>query len=226
MSKIQDLSEEDRPREKFLQKGKHTLTDAELLAILLGSGYKNVSAVDLARLILQKANNDLHQLGRLSAQELTKIKGIGQAKALTIAACLELGRRRKEQERTQQTQIKCSNDIFEYARHAFQDLTHEEFRILLLNQANKVIQNELISKGGVAGTVADPRIILKNAILYQASALILMHNHPSGNLKPSEADQQLTTRIKLACALFDVRLLDHVIFADEKYFSFADEGLI
>lgn len=223
-SNIKDLALEDRPREKFLYKGKDAVSNAELLAILLGSGYRNVSAVDLARKILQKANNDLFQLSRFSIRELMKEKGIGEAKAITIAASLELGRRRKAQERIEKPKITSSRDVYELFRSFFEDLPHEEFRIAILNQANKVIGNELISRGGIAGTVADPRIILKTALEHQAASIILMHNHPSGNLSPSQADLDLTQKIKMACGYIDVQLLDHLIFTDDNYCSLADDS--
>jgi DNA repair protein RadC len=222
--KIADMAEGDRPREKFLQRGREALTDAELLAILLATGYKNVSAVDLAKQILRGANNDLYALSRLSVKELMKIKGIGEAKALTIAAALELGRRRKNQETTEKPTISHSQQIYELYKGFFQDLPHEEFRVLLLNRANKPIALELISKGGLAGTVVDVRIVFKLALEHSASSLVLMHNHPSGSLQPSTEDLNITTQLKQAGKLLQIQVIDHLIFSDLGYTSLADTG--
>lgn len=223
---IKKWAEEDRPREKLLLKGKSTLSDAELIAILIGSGTASVSAVELARHILQESQGNLHQLARLNVKELMKFKGIGEAKAISIVAALELGRRRREGEPEQKPKITSSQDVFNLVRPYFEDLSHEEFRVILLNRANKVIQNQLISSGGVSGTVADPKIIFKYALDSLASSIILTHNHPSGNLKPSQADINLTKKIKAAGVLLEIPVLDHLIFANDEYFSFADESLL
>lgn len=226
ISTIKDWALEDRPREKFILMGKNAVTDAELIAILLGFGYKDVSAVELAKIILANADNDLHQLSKKTVKELMQLKGVGEAKAITIAASLELGRRRKEAERVRNPQIKSSSDIYKLYNHLFADLPYEEFRAVYLNQANRVICQELIGRGGVAGTVADPKIIFNYALAHLASAIVVMHNHPSGNSKPSNADLQLTSKIKSAATFFDMRLVDHLIFFDGGFTSFADEGLI
>ncbi len=222
--KIADMADGDRPREKFLQRGKDALSDAELLAILLATGYKNVSAVDLAKQILRGANNDLFLLSRLTIKELTNVKGIGEAKALTIAAALELGRRRKNNEVVEKPKITNSKQIYELYKGSFQDLPHEEFRILLLNQANKVIGCELISRGGMAGTVVDVRIVFKIALERSAVSIVLMHNHPSGSLQPSTQDLDITQKLKQGGSLLNITVVDHLIFSDEGYTSLLDEG--
>ncbi len=224
--RILSWAEEDRPREKLLLKGKAALTDAELVAILIGSGTRDLSAVDLSKVILQKANNNLNELAKLSIKDLMKIKGIGEAKAISIAAALELGRRRKESEVVRRPRISSSRDAYEQIQPYLLDLPHEEFWLLLLNRANEVIRPVQVSQGGVSGTVADPKIIFKLAIECLASAIILVHNHPSGNLKPSEADKDLTRRLASAGKLLEIPILDHLIFTDASYLSFADEGLM
>lgn len=224
--KILSWAEEDRPREKLLLKGKAALTDAELIAILIGSGTVELSAVDLAKVILQKAANNLNELAKLTTKDLMKIKGIGEAKAITIISALELGRRRKESEIVRKPRITCSQDGYEQIRPYLLDLPHEEFWILLLNRANEVIRPVQISQGGVSGTVADPKIIFKVAVEHLASAIILTHNHPSGNLRPSEADKELTRRLSAAGKMLEIPVLDHIIFTDGGYLSFADEGLL
>ncbi len=224
--RILSWAEEDRPREKLLLKGKAALTDAELVAILIGSGTRDLSAVDLSKIILQKANNNLNELAKLSIKDLMKIKGIGEAKAISIAAALELGRRRKESEVVRRPRISSSRDAYEQIQPYLLDLPHEEFWLLLLNRANEVIRPVQVSQGGVSGTVADPKIIFKLAIECLASAIILVHNHPSGNLKPSEADKDLTRRLASAGKLLEIPILDHLIFTDASYLSFADEGLM
>lgn len=224
--RILSWAEEDRPREKLLLKGKAALTDAELVAILIGSGTRDLSAVDLSKIILQKANNNLNELAKLSIKDLMKIKGIGEAKAISIAAALELGRRRKESEVVRRPRISSSRDAYEQIKPYLLDLPHEEFWLLLLNRANEVIRPVQVSQGGVSGTVADPKIIFKLAIECLASAIILVHNHPSGNLKPSEADKDLTRRLASAGKLLEIPILDHLIFTDASYLSFADEGLM
>jgi DNA repair protein RadC len=225
--KISQLAEEDRPREKLILKGKSVLSDAELIAILLGSGTKSLSAVDLAKHILSSVNYDLSQLAKLSISDLKKFKGIGEAKAITIVSALELGRRRKlVTALPQKVKISASSDVFQLMKPELLDEPVEYFYILLLNRANYVIKKQFISKGGTNGTVADPKIIFKHALDNLASSIILVHNHPSGNLKPSEQDRRLTARLKEVGKNLEVPVLDHVIFTDVAYFSFADEGLI
>lgn len=223
---ILSWAEEDRPREKLLLKGRTTLTDAELLGILIGSGTRALSAVDVCRLILQGSENDLNQLAKLSVKDLQQFKGIGEAKAITIVAALELGRRRKETPVVKRPKITSSQDAYDAIKPELWDLPHEEFWLLLLNRANQVVRKERCSTGGVAGTVTDPKIIFKAALQHLASSIILVHNHPSGNLKPSEADLRLTKKLKEAGALLDIPVLDHLIFADGGYYSFADEGIL
>ncbi|WP_187263082.1 RadC family protein [Pontibacter beigongshangensis] len=223
---IKGWAEEDRPREKLLLKGKAALSDAELIAILIGSGTPKLTAVDVAKLILAAVNNDLNELAKLSVNDLKKHKGIGEAKAIAIVSALELGRRRKETQATAKTRITCSTDIYNYIKPQLLDLPHEEFWIILLNRANIVMRKEAISTGGVAGTVADPKIIFKKALEQLASSVILVHNHPSGNLKPSAADIALTKKMKEAGTLLDLPILDHIIFTDNDYYSFADEGIL
>lgn len=223
---IKDWSPQDRPREKLVLKGRSSLSDAELIAILLGSGTPTLSAVDLARKILQENNNDLHTLAKLSVKEMMNIKGIGEAKAITIVAAMELGRRRKDLEVIQKPQINSSRSVFEILRPELQDIPHEEFWILLLNRANCLLKKIQISRGGVSGTVVDPRIVFKLAVEALASGIVVAHNHPSGNLTASQADISLTQKLKEGGKLLDIQVLDHVIIAGQKYFSFADDGLI
>lgn len=224
--RILSWAEEDRPREKLLLKGKAALSDAELIAILIGSGTRELSAVDLSKVILQKAVNNLNELAKLSIKDLMKVKGIGEAKAISIIAALELGRRRKESEVVRRPRIASSRDAYEQIQPYLLDLPHEEFWLLLLNRANEVIKPVQVSQGGVSGTVADPKIIFKFAIENLSSAIILVHNHPSGNLKPSEADKELTRRLFNAGKLLEIPVLDHLIFTDGGYLSFADEGML
>ncbi|HTJ51537.1 MAG TPA: DNA repair protein RadC [Cyclobacteriaceae bacterium] len=223
---IKSWAVEDRPREKLLLKGKSALSDAELIAILLGTGTTTISAVDLAKQILQTSNYNLHELARISVKDLMKIKGIGEAKAITIAAALELGRRRKESEPDEKPRITSSADVFDNIKAELMDIPHEEFWVLLLNRANRVTKKKQISLGGVAGTVADPKIIFKLALEELASGVILAHNHPSGNLTASQADIDLTKKLKEGGKLLDIQVLDHLIIAGKKYFSFADDGLL
>ena len=223
---IKSWAEDDRPREKLLLKGKTALSDAELIAILIGSGNWTETAVDLAKRILKSSNDNLAELSRLTIQDLMKFKGIGEAKALSIAAALELGRRRREQEAMQKQQITSSKDVFEIFQPMLADTSYEEFWILLLNKANKIIGKFSISEGGLSGTVADPVKIFRKAIEYNAVGMILCHNHPSGNLKPSDADVKLTNKMKEGGKFLDISVLDHIIIGEEKYLSFADEGLI
>lgn len=223
---IKSWAEEDRPREKLLGKGRHILSEAELIAILIGSGSRNETAVELSKRILASTENNLNELGKLSVTELTKFKGIGEAKAISIVAALELGRRRRETEIIKRDKISSSKDVFEIMKSVMLDLPHEEFWMLILNRANAVIKKEMISRGGVSGTVVDTKIIFKTAIQYYASSIIICHNHPSGNLKPSEADIRITKSIKEAGKIMEVPLFDHVIITDNGYYSFADEGEI
>jgi DNA repair protein RadC len=202
--KILSWAEEDRPREKLLLKGKSALSDAELIAILIGSGTRSLSAVDVAKIILTRAENDLNQLAKFSVKDLQKIKGIGEAKAISIVSALELGRRRKDADFARKVQIACSNDIYQLMKPELMDLPKEEFWILLLNRANSLIKKEQVSSGGVSGTVADPKIIFKAALDQYASSVVLVHNHPSGNLKPSQADINLTTKMKEAGKLLEI----------------------
>jgi len=223
---IKSWSPEDRPREKLILKGKSALSDAELIAILLGSGTRASSAVDLAKKVLQPTGNNLHELAKLTVKDLIKVPGIGEAKALTIVAALELGRRRKELGGQEKNKVTGSKDVYDLIKADLLDISHEEFWILLLNRANRVIKKAQVSQGGVAGTVADPKIIFKLALDELASGIILAHNHPSGNLTASQADLDLTKKLKDAGKLLDIQVLDHLIVAGQKYFSFADEGLM
>lgn len=223
---MKNLSEEDRPREKLLLKGNASLSDAELIGILLGSGNKHQNAVDLAKTILHSVNHDLHLLARLSIEDLKKFNGIGEAKAINIIAALEIGRRKKSKEKVKQPKISCSKDVYEIISPHLMDLPHEEFWILCLNRANQVLKAEQISSGGISGTVADPKIIFKKGLEQNASSLILIHNHPSGNLQASQVDIQLTEKVKKGGINLDLPILDHIIFTDEDYYSFADNGLM
>ncbi len=223
---IREWSPEDRPREKLLLKGTSALSEAELVAILIGSGTTKTSAVELAKKVLLLGKNNLNELARLSVKDLMKIKGIGEAKAITIVAALELGRRRKEQDIDSKPKISSSKDAFDLIQGDLMDLPHEEFWVLLLNRMHQVVKKKRISEGGVSGTVADPKIIYKLALEDLASGVIVAHNHPSGNLKPSQSDIDLTRKLKEAGRFLEVQLLDHLIIANRNYFSFADEGLI
>jgi DNA repair protein RadC len=224
--KITEWAVEDRPREKLIQKGTSSLSDAELLAILISSGTKDKSAVDLGRELLGIVNNNLNSLGRLTIADLKKLHGIGPARAVTIAAALELGRRRKLTEVPEVTQIKCSKDVADIFHPLLSDLSHEEFWILFLNRSNKVINRMKLSQGGISGTVTDVRIVMKKAIEFLASGIIVCHNHPSGNLNPSESDTKITQKIKEAGNLMDIQLLDHLTISDKDYYSFADNGML
>ncbi len=219
-------AEEDRPREKLLLKGKSTLSDAELLAILIGSGTRSMSAVEVSRQLLKKADFDLNQLARMTINDLEKQKGIGRAKAITIISALELGRRRKDAQTAARQRITCSGDVYQLLKPDMLDLPHEEFWIVILNRANDVMAKTRISSGGISGTVADPKLIFKHVLDHFGSSLILAHNHPSGNLKPSEADIRLTKKLRTSGEMMEIPVLDHIIFGDENYFSFADEGIL
>lgn len=223
---IKNWAVEDRPREKMAQHGANTLSNAELLAILINNGYKDKSALDLARDILVLCNNNLAEIGKLGPEQIATVKGIGPAKAITITAALELGRRRQVTEPMIRSVIRTSNDIARYLRPMLQDYAYEVFAVIYLNRANKVKHFEVISRGGITGTVVDPRIILKRAIDTEATSIILCHNHPSGNLKPSRADTALTTKIKQAASYFDIDVADHIIVSEDGYYSFADGGLL
>ncbi len=223
---IKQWSEEDQPREKLMLKGKSVLSNAELIAILISSGNTELSAVELSKKILESVNHNLADLGKLNIRDLMKFKGIGEAKAISIIAALELGRRRKETDASEKTKITSSKDAYNYMYESLSDLPHEEFWVLYLNRANLVIKKERISIGGISGTVADVRMIFKMAVELLSCGIILVHNHPSGNKEASRADKQLTVKLKEAGKLLDVPVLDHLIFTDNGYFSFADEGLI
>ena len=223
---IKQWAKDDRPREKLLIHGPSRLSDSELLAILIHHGTKNKTAVDLAREVMQLGKNNLNELGKLTAKELMEISGIGEAKAITIAAALELGRRRQAGSLLQKTIVTTSNDIAHYFQSQLKDKSHEVFGVAFLNQANKVNHFEFVSEGGITGTVADPRIILKKALQQNAVSIVLCHNHPSGSLKPSRQDEELTQKIKEAARFLDIKILDHIIVSDAGFFSFADEGIL
>lgn len=223
---IKAWAEADRPREKLISQGRRQLTDAELIAILIGSGNKNETAVDLSKRILNFCQNDLAKLARLTVKELSKFNGIGEAKAITIVAALELGRRRKETEVKGPEKIVSSKDAYNLLSAELADLPHEEFWVLLLNRANCVIGKHFISKGGQAGTIIDPKIVFKIALEHEASYIILAHNHPSGNLKPSPEDIKITKKLVDAGKLLQLNIFDHLIITDTAYLSLADEGLM
>jgi DNA repair protein RadC len=223
---IKNWSQDDQPREKLQDKGKASLSDAELIAILIGSGNKTESAVALSQRILASVNFNLSELGKLSIKQLIEFKGIGEAKAISIAAAMELGRRRRGEEALEKKKISSSVSVFELMQPIIGELPHEEFWIIYTNNSNKVIQKQLLSKGGITGTLVDVRLVLKNALELSATGLILAHNHPSGALNPSEADKQITQKLKTAAQSLDIKVLDHVIVTEKAYFSFADENLI
>jgi DNA repair protein RadC len=217
---------EERPREKVMANGVQYLSDTELLAILLGSGTKNMTAVELARLVLIEAGNSLQQLGKKGIGDLVRIKGVGPVKAITLLAAMELGRRRAGMQHSEKIPVKSSKTVYSLFHPLLGDLDHEEFWLLMLNRANRVIGRYKVSQGGLSGTVIDTRIILKKALDNLASAIIVCHNHPSGNNQPSDADVKITEKLKKAAEMLEIKLLDHIIIADKSYFSFADEGLI
>jgi DNA repair protein RadC len=223
---IKNWAKDDRPREKLLSLGAEALSHSELLAILIHNGTREKSAVDLAKEVLKLGKDNLNELGKLSVKELMKIKGIGQAKAVTIAAALELGRRRQVSSALEKQAITSSDQIARYLRPRLKDYRHEVFAVLFLNRANKINHFQIVSEGGITGTVADPRIILRMALEENAVNIVLCHNHPSGSLKPSRADEELTQKIKEAARFFDITVLDHIIVSEDGYFSFADEGLL
>ena len=221
---IKHWSQDDQPREKLLYKGKAVLSDAELVAILIGSGNRQESAVALCKRILASVDNNLSELGKLSIKQLMEFKGIGEAKAISIAAALELGRRRRGEEALEKKKITSSGSVFELMQPIIGELPHEEFWIIYVNNSNKVIQKNQLSKGGITGTLVDVRLALKNALEVGATGIILAHNHPSGTLKPSTADKQLTQKLKTAGESLDIKVLDHLIITEKAYFSFADEN--
>ncbi|WP_136668899.1 DNA repair protein RadC [Flavobacterium sp. H122] len=223
---INQWAEDDRPREKFLLKGKSTLSDSELLAILIGSGSRNESAVQLCQRILASANNNLNQLGKLSVQQLMQFKGVGEAKAISIASALELGKRRQNEAASELKKITSSKAVFEIMQPIIGELPHEEFWVLYLNNSNKVIYKSQISKGGITGTVVDSRLIFKIAFEHFAISVILVHNHPSGKLQASEADKQITRKLQEAGKYLEIQVLDHLIVCQNAYVSFADENLL
>ena len=221
---IKFWAEDDRPREKLILKGRAACSDAELLAILIGSGTRELSALELSKEILHKAGNDLHLFSRMGIKELCTVKGVGEAKAVTILAALELGRRRKELEKRRIEKITSSQQVYSNMRQHLQDLMHEEFWVILLNRANEIIKTLRISTGGMSGTVADGKMIFRQALEHGAHGIILVHNHPSGQLSPSENDKQLTRKMVDFGRYIDLQVLDHVIFTDHGYYCFADEG--
>ena len=223
---IKQWNEDDRPREKLLNKGKVSLSDAELIAILIGSGNREESAVELSKKILSSIDNSLNALGKLKVNDLTKFKGIGEAKAISIITALELGRRRRLEEALEKPKISSSKSVFDVMQPIIGELQHEEFWIIFLNNANKIQLKTQMSKGGITGTLVDTRLIFKRALELAATGLILCHNHPSGTLKPSTSDINLTNKIKKGGDVLDIKVLDHIIITEKKYYSFADEGVL
>ncbi|MEY2905155.1 MAG: hypothetical protein RJA52_1171 [Bacteroidota bacterium] len=223
---IRHWAEDDRPREKFLQKGRHNLSNAELLAILLSSGSKDESAVDLARRILYTVNENLLELGKMTVGQLTQFKGIGAVKAITILAAIELGRRRLEIVPGIKEQILSSKKAYELMRSKLEDIPHEEFWVFFLNRSNYILQKVKISSGGLSATIVDPKIIFRKAIEANASGIVLYHNHPSGNLDPSPADIDLTNKMVSGAKHFDINIIDHIIISEKGYYSFSDQGKI
>ena len=222
---IKNWAEDDKPREKLMLKGKAALSDAELVAILIGSGSRNESAVSLSKRILASVDNNLNALGKLSLKQLIEFKGIGEAKAITIVAALELGRRRRAEETLELHKITSSKAVFEIMQPIIGELPHEEFWVLYLNNSNKVIHKSQLSKGGITGTVVDVRLIFKTALEQNAISVILTHNHPSGKLQASDADKDITKKLKVAGEQLDIKVLDHIIITETGYFSFQDEGI-
>jgi DNA repair protein RadC len=222
---IKNWAEDDKPREKLMLKGKQALSDAELIAVLIGSGSRNESAVDLSKRILKSVDNNLNALGKLSLKQLMEFKGIGEAKAISIAAAMELGRRRREEETVELKKITSSKAVFEIMQPIIGELPHEEFWVLYLNNSNKVIYKAQLSKGGITGTVVDVRLIYKTALEQNATSIILSHNHPSGKLQASDADLQITKKLKAAGEQLDIKVLDHIIITENGYLSFQDEGI-
>ena len=223
---IKNWAENDRPREKLILKGKNILSDAELIAILIRAGSQKETAIDLAKRILNYVHNNLIELSKLTINDLTKFNGIGQAKAVTIAAALELGKRRREAEAIKRSKITSSKDVFEIFQSNISDIQYEEFWMLCLNKANKILKKICISQGGTSATAVDPKKIFKIALDNKSSYIILCHNHPSGNIQPSNEDIKLTKKLKEAGNSLDLPVIDHIIIGDEKYYSFADQGII
>jgi DNA repair protein RadC len=219
-------AEDDRPREKLQMKGKRALSNAELIAILIGTGTRELTALELSKRLLKRSGGKLKELSRLSVADLTRNKGIGQAKAVTLIAALELANRSGSEEILNRKKVSCSRDVFAFFKPLLQDSSYEEFWILLLNRGNRIINSICISQGGLSGTVADPKKIFKTALEQYAASVVLCHNHPSGNIKPSESDIRLTQKLKKAGSFLDLPVIDHIIIGDDSYFSFADEGLL
>ena len=223
---IKSWAVDDRPREKMLSKGAAVLSNSELIALLINNGSRDKSAVELSKELLKLGQDNLNELGKLSLKEFQQVKGIGVAKAISIAAALELGRRRQAAASLNKPFVRSSRDIAQYLQAILKDHTYEVFAVIFLNQANKINHFEIISRGGITGTVADPRVILKKALEEEATSIVLCHNHPSGNLRPSHADEELTKKIKSAASYFDIKVIDHIIVSEEGYYSFADEGVL
>ena len=223
---IRSWAEEDRPREKLILKGRTALTNAELIAILIGSGSSKETAVDLGKRILNSTNNNLNNLARLSLKDLQEFHGIGEAKAISIQAALELGARKRAEEAEKRVQVSKSEDVVDIFKDSLGSLQHEEFHVLLLNHANKILKKVLVSKGTMNASLADPKIIFEAALSAKASSIILVHNHPSGTLKPSKADIKITQKLKSAGEVLDLPILDHVIIAETGHYSFADSGIL
>ncbi|MEM1259088.1 MAG: DNA repair protein RadC [Bacteroidota bacterium] len=223
---IKDWADDDKPREKLLRKGRAVLSDAELIAILIGSGSRDESAVELSKRILASVGNHLNELGTLSVKQLMKFKGIGEAKAITIAAALEIGRRRRGEEAQKTNKINSSKDAFELLQPLIGELPHEEFWIVYLNNSNKVLHKEQLSKGGMTGTLVDVRLVMKHALEQGAVGCILAHNHPSGALRPSRSDKEITKKLQNAGSALDIKVLDHLVISQNTYYSFADRGIL
>ena len=223
---IKTWAADDRPREKLLSKGREALSDSELLAILISTGTKNKSAVDLAKEVLALGKNSLDSLGKLSIAELMSVSGIGEAKAITLTAALELGRRRQAIRPIQKVHIQTSTELVNFLKTSLKDYSQEVFAVVFLNKSNKINHFEILSRGGITSTVVDPRLIFKKALDVGATSIVLCHNHPSGSLRPSRADEELTTKLKEAGKYLEIKVLDHLIVSDEGFYSFADEGLI
>ena len=223
---LKSLAEDDRPREKFLLKGKAAVSDSELLAIIMGSGNREESAVELARRILKSVENNWHRLSQLSLQDLMKFKGVGEAKAISIATALEIGNRRSQQEVIERQQISSSKDAFDILQPHLSDLSTEEFWVIFLNHQNKILYKTCLFRGGIASSVADVRVIFKMALEHFSTQIIVAHNHPAGSLKPSKEDLTVTQKIKEAGKLLDIDLLDHLILTQNSYYSFKDEAIL
>lgn len=223
---IKFLAEDDRPREKFLLKGKNSLSDSELLAIIMGSGNREETAVELARKILASVDNNWHQLSLLSIKDLMKFKGVGEVKAISIATALEIGRRRASEEVMEKPTISSSNSAYLVLKNHLSDLRTEEFWAIFLNQSNKIIHIAQLTQGGISQSIVDVRILFKTALEHFSTGIIIAHNHPSGNLKPSREDIEITQKVKEAGKLLTIQLLDHLIITQNSYFSFSDEGLL